>query len=183
MKWISFRKLRGLSILFLCLISMLILSQAVSAGTPGYEPVFSISALWISPTQVNPGQTVNISAIVRESQNVSGIYEAVLTINDKVEETKKYLVAPLGSESIVFNVSKKDAGIYSIDLNGLKGSFTVGSTTTTAKTTTTSGVTTSKPTNGSSGSSFPVVPIIIGIVAVLIILGLLVYFMNKKKAV
>jgi len=140
-------------------------------------PEFSISGLWISPEQAGIGQTVSISAIVRESVNVSGFYEATLKINGVIEGTKKISVPPAGSEQIVFNISKKEAGTYSVDLDGLKGEFIV-----TAGKTTAGAPTSGAPASGSSGSSFPVVPVVIGAVAVLLLAGLLVFYLNKKRA-
>ena len=169
MKKYSFITVRLL--LISCLVSCLVLvgiftaAQAVEAGTPGYDPVFTISGLVISPAETNTGQTITISATITETANISGIYEGTLRINDVIEETKPVLIAPKGSEIITFDVIINEAGTYSVDVDGLKGSFTIIE---------------GPPIDDSSSSPFPTVPVVIGIVAAAVVVGLLVFYLNKK---
>ena len=165
MKSISFLTVRWLIISCLVLFGIFAAAQAVEAGTPGNEPEFTISGLVISPAEANTGQTITISATITESANISGIYEGTLRINDAVEETKPISVGPKASEQITFTISKNEAGVYSVDLNGLEGSFTV----------------TGESIDDSSGSSFPTIPVVVGIVAAVVIVGLLIFYFNKRK--
>jgi len=166
MKIIPFLTIRWLLVSCLVLVGIFVAAQAVEAGTPGNEPVFEISGLVISPAEANTGQTITISATIYETANISGIYEGTLKINDMVEETKPVSVGPLANAKITFTVSKNVAGTYSVDLDGLTGSFTV----------------IGEPVNDSSGSSFPTVPVIVGIVAAVVIVGLLIFYLNKRRA-
>lgn len=165
MKKIPFLTVRWLLVSCLVLVGIFAAAQAVEAGTPGNEPEFTISGLVISPAEANTGQTITISATINETANISGIYEGTLRING-VEETKSVTVGPNASKQITFTISKNVAGTYSVDLDGLTGSFTV----------------IGEPTNGSSDSSFPTVPVVVGIVAALVIVGLLIFYLNKRKA-
>ena len=165
MKKIPFLTVRWLLVSCLVLVGIFAAAQAVEAGTPGNEPEFTISGLVISPAEANTGQTITISATINETANISGIYEGTLRING-VEETKSVTVGPNASKQITFTVSKNVAGTYSVDLDGLTGSFTV----------------IEESTNGSSGSSFPTVSVVVGIVAALVIVGLLIFYLNKRKA-
>jgi hypothetical protein len=169
MKKLPFLTARWLLVSCLVLVGIFAAAQAVEAGTPGNEPEFTINGLVISPAEANIGQTITISATIEETANISGIYEGTLRINDVVEETKPVTVGPNGSKQITFTVSKNVAGTYSVDLDGLTGSFTV----------------TGEPTNGSSGSSgssFPTVPVVVGIVAAVVIVVLLILYLNKRRA-
>jgi hypothetical protein len=149
------------------MVGLLTFTLGAWAGTPGEESIFTISGLNISPTEANTGQNITISAIIEETNNKSGIYESTLRIDDTVEETQSLTIAPLGSEQITFIISKSVAGEYSVDLDGLRGSFTV----------------IGDPVSDSSDSSFPTVAVVIGIVAAVVIVGLLVFYLNRRKTV
>lgn len=166
MKCVSFLAVRWLLISCLVLVGIFAAAQAVEAGTPGNEPEFTIGGLVISPAEANTGQTITISATVTESANISGIYEGTLKINDAIEETKPVTVGPNSSATITFTITKNEAGTYLVDLDGLEGSFTV----------------TGEHIDDSSGSSFPTIPVVIGIVAGVVIVGLLIFYLNKRKA-
>ncbi len=164
MKGMPFQTVRWLFVFCLVLSGVFAATTAVEAGTPGNEAVFSISGLAISPTEANTGQTITISATIRESANISGIYEGTLKINDVVEETKELTVGPSATAQLSFAISRNEPGTYSVDLDGLKGSFTV----------------TGEPVTGSSGS-FPTVPVVIGAVAALAIVGLPIIYWSRKR--
>jgi len=167
MKSISFLMVRWLLVLSLVLVGIFIAARAVGAGTPGSEPEFNISGLTISPASADTGQTISISATVWESGNVSGSYEGILKINDVIEESKIVLVEPLSSKEILFTVSKNEPGTYSVDLDGLTGSFTV---------------TGESIEESTSDSSFPTIPVVIGVVAAVVILGVFIFYLNRRKA-
>ncbi|MBA7601441.1 hypothetical protein ES703_08514 [subsurface metagenome] len=94
--------------------------------TQGEAPaaIFTSSALSISPSEVNIGETVTISVLVANTGTAAGDYVVMLKINDVAEAIKKVTVAAGASKEVIFTTSK-DAGSYSVDVNGLSGSFTV----------------------------------------------------------
>ncbi|MDO9580697.1 MAG: CARDB domain-containing protein, partial [Bacteroidales bacterium] len=94
-------------------------------GAAAAPAAFSISSLTISPSEVYVGEAVTISFSVANTGGQSGSYTVTLKINGVVEATKEVTVAAGKSESVSFTTSKNVAGTYSVDVNGLTGSFIV----------------------------------------------------------
>jgi len=127
----------------------------------------------ISPAEANTGQNITISATIKETNNISGNYAGTLKINGTVEATQLIFVGSNESKTITFTISINEAGVYSVDLDGLTGSLTV----TGEPVIDSSG---SSGSSGSSASSFPTVPVVIGIIAVAVIVGLFIFSRVKK---
>ncbi len=100
------------------------ISEEGTCATLG-EANFTSSDLSISPGEVDIGQSVTISALVTNTGSCSGSYTVTLKINDVVEATREVTLDAGASESVTFTVSKEEAGIYSVVIDGLSGSFTV----------------------------------------------------------
>jgi len=86
---------------------------------------FVISELVVTPEEVRVGETVTITADVANTSKVEGSYSVVLKINGVVEATKEVTVNAGFSKEVTFIISRDIAGTYSVDVNGLIGSFTV----------------------------------------------------------
>ncbi|MFC1866230.1 hypothetical protein ACFLYB_05925 [Chloroflexota bacterium] len=166
MKRLTYPVISWFLLICIVLVGIVGIPQVVNAGTTGNDPVFAISNLDISPAEASAGQNIIIGATIDETNNISGIYESTLKINGTVEESKPFSVGALGSKQITFTTSRDVAGVYSVDLDGLIGSFTVSE----------------EAANGSSESSFPTAAIIGGIIGVVAVVGLLVFSWKKKKA-
>jgi len=96
------------------------------AYEPALKPAaFSLSSLTISPSEVAPGESVTISTEVANTGDVAGSYKVTLKINGVVEATKEITVNAGDSQKVNFTTSRDVAGTYSVDINGLSGSFTV----------------------------------------------------------
>lgn len=95
------------------------------AAAPLVPATFSLSPLTISPTEVNIGETVTIGVLVANTGGQEANYKVVLKIGGKVETIKEITVAAGGSKQVTFSIRKDVAGTYSIDVNGLIGSFKV----------------------------------------------------------
>lgn len=91
---------------------------------PG-PPAYTIMDLAITPAEVNSGEDVNISALVINKGGTGGTYEAVLKINNVVEKTASVELAAGESKRVELAVAKATKATYSVNLNGLTGSFTV----------------------------------------------------------
>ena len=90
------------------------------------EPAhFTIEGLSISPSEVDSGKNVTISALVRNTGNLSGNYQIILKINDAIEATQELTLAGGASETVNFATTKDTAGTHTVDLNNLNGSFIV----------------------------------------------------------
>ncbi|MFC1957566.1 carboxypeptidase regulatory-like domain-containing protein [Chloroflexota bacterium] len=84
---------------------------------------FVASALSIRPAEVDVGRSVSISALVTNTGDLSGTYEVVLKINDAVLETKQVTLAGDESQTVSFSVTRSVVGEYTVDINGLTGTF------------------------------------------------------------
>ena len=131
----------------------------------GYEPAapaaFEIGSLSISPTEVDIGETVNITVLVANTGSEAGNYKVILKINGVVEAGKDVALNPDASKQVSFSTSKNTAGTYSVAVNGLIGSFIVKQ----------------KPPVPAKPVNWPVVG---GIAAVIV--GLLVFFWIRRRA-
>lgn len=85
----------------------------------------SVASIAANPTQVSPGQTVTISAVVTNSGNASGNYMVTLKINEMVDQSKQASLAAGESQVVSFPVSRNNAGNYNVDVNGKTIAFTV----------------------------------------------------------
>jgi parallel beta-helix repeat protein/predicted outer membrane repeat protein len=137
------------------------------------EATFTSSVLSISPGEVSAGETVNISVVVTNTCSCLGSYTVTLKINDVVEETSEVTLEAGAGESVTFTVSRDEAGAYSVDIDGLSGSFTV----------TAPEEAEDASTNGAALDEPPVNwPLIGGIIAGVVIIGLLIFFVVRRKA-
>ncbi|MCJ7425841.1 MAG: hypothetical protein MUO17_01680 [Dehalococcoidales bacterium] len=96
---------------------------AVIAPMP-LPAAFSTSELSVYPPEAEIGETVTVSVLVTNSGELEGVYGLSLTINGVVEGTREITLAG-GSQQVVFSVAGDEAGTYSVEVNGLEGSFTV----------------------------------------------------------
>jgi hypothetical protein len=153
----------------------LAVSPEYTFTTLGKAPAaaFTSSNLSISPSEVDIGGSVTISVLVTNTGSASGSYEVVLKLNGVTEATKKVTVAAAKSESVSFSVSKDKAGTYSVDVDGLKGSFTVKEKPAPPPTAPPVTPEVPKPIN------WPLIGVIIGGV---VVVGLLVFFLVRRRA-
>lgn len=94
----------------------------VGAAKPA---AFTLSSLVISPTEVAPGEKVNVSVSVANTGALEGSYTVVLKVNGVKEAEKSVTVAAGKSQDVSFTVAREDAGSYSVVVDGLSGTFTV----------------------------------------------------------
>lgn len=120
-------------------------SQFCNPAVLGYEAVptpaaFEVSSLHISPTEVEIGETVNITVLVANTGGQPGSYQVILKINSVAEaggevadvvagvaEADREVAINAGaSKQVSFTTSKDTPGLYLVEVNGLTGSFEVG---------------------------------------------------------
>ncbi len=123
---------------------------------PPKPAAFTASALSISPTEVDIGQSVTISVLVANTGDLSGSYKATLKIDNVVVATKDVTLAGGASQKVTFTTTKNVAGTYAVIVDGQRGEFTVV-----------------KPVP----PPFPWWWIVVGVVVV----GLLVYFLIVRR--
>jgi len=86
---------------------------------------FTVTNLSVTPTKVEPGQRVVISADVKNTGNASGSCTVTLKINNAVEGAQSSLLAPGETRTISFVITKFTEGTYLVEIDGLRASFTV----------------------------------------------------------
>ena len=89
---------------------------------------FTTSALTITPAEVNIGEVVAIRLTLTNTGSISGTSRVTLKIDGTVEATKNVTLAARESQKVTFTTKKNRAGTYSLDVNGLTGSFRVKET-------------------------------------------------------
>jgi len=86
---------------------------------------FEVSNLSISPDQVKPEETVTVSANVTNVGGQTGSYEVKFKVGGLLEDTETVTLSPDEFTTVQFTTSKSEEGIYTVDVDGLTGSFTV----------------------------------------------------------
>jgi hypothetical protein len=110
-------------------VSLHIESTAPVEPVEPVEPAnLSVSSVSISPQQVNPGEEVTISINVANTGGETGSYNAILYINSVVEDSQSVSVAAGTSKTVIFTVSKSQAGVYDVSVAEQSGQFEVVST-------------------------------------------------------
>ena len=145
-------------------------------ATLAYEPpepmpkpaAFSISSLIISPNEVAPGESITISVSVTNTGDLVGSYKVILKIDGVVEATKEIKVNADASQEITFTTKQDLAGTYSVDVNGLSGTFVVREEAPPAP----------PPSPPSARVNWP---LIWGIVSGVVIVGVIVFLVARKR--
>lgn len=88
---------------------------------PWFAAEFRVSNLFISPTEVNPGQVVTISCTAANIGTEAGSYTVKLGGDFMAEQA--ITLEPGESKAISFEVVPDVAKTYSISVNGLTGTF------------------------------------------------------------
>ena len=98
--------------------------KAALAPTPA-PSTFSLSALSISPAEIEIGEEVTVSVTVTNVGGQSGSYEVTLKVNNAVVDTAKITLSAGTSKKVTFTTSRDTAGTYTVNVNGLSGTFAV----------------------------------------------------------
>jgi hypothetical protein len=86
---------------------------------------FTISNLSISPTTIEIAEQATIKAVIANSGDLPGTTECTLKINGAVYGTERVTLAGHESTTVSFATVQGKPGSYTVDMNGLSGSFTV----------------------------------------------------------
>jgi len=101
--------------------------RAAVVGKPS-KPVpgpIRVRNLKITPNRVKPDSRVTIIAEVTSARPVKISYSLVLKIKGVVEAIKEITIDPGQSQQVTFTTLNDKPGTYDVDLEGLKGNFTV----------------------------------------------------------
>jgi len=140
------------------------------------EPAtFTIDNLKVTPSQVMNGEVVTITADVANIGDVERSYTVILKINGIVETDRKVTLDAGSRQQISCGITRNVAGTYTVDINGLTGSFTVRVEE--APTISPPAISVSSPPTAPFNW-----PLIVGIIAgVIIVAGLIFYLSARRK--
>jgi hypothetical protein len=110
----------GLIIIGILVVLCLVVS-GIWVALPKVE--IQVSNLVVEPEEVLVGNSVVVSADIRNTGGKTGDYQATLTVNGAVQETRNLEVPAESVQSVSFTVTPTSLGEYLIDLGGLTGSF------------------------------------------------------------
>jgi len=145
---------------------------------------FSSSMLNISPLEVNVGGTVTISLLVSNTGGKSGSHTVSLKINGVKEADKSVTIDAGDSETVTFSVTKEEAGSYSVEVDGLKGSFTVAPAPAPVPPPAPAPAPAPAPPPAPAPAPSPPInwPVIGGIIGGVVVVGLLIFFLARRRA-
>jgi hypothetical protein len=86
---------------------------------------FQVSALAVSPTEVYTGEAVNITIQITNTGGQPASYQVILKINGEAEKAREAVLDAGASIEVSFSTSKEAAGTYSVDIDGISGTFEV----------------------------------------------------------
>ncbi len=86
---------------------------------------FEVISLDIKPLEVVAGETVSITAEVKNIGGSEGVYAAVLSIDGASIETEEVTLAAGSSVMVSFSLTEDTPGIYQVSVGGLTSSLTV----------------------------------------------------------
>jgi VCBS repeat-containing protein len=92
---------------------------------PQAPATFTVSELNITPTEINSGENVNVSVLVKNTGELSGNYQAMLEIDNVTAQTKEVTLDGGMSETVSFSIISDTIGQHEVNIGGLLGTFEV----------------------------------------------------------
>ncbi len=89
------------------------------------SPSLKVGELSVTPAQIKPGEEVTITVSVANTGGTEGSYPAKLKINGEQEASKNITVAAGSSQTVTFTTTRQAIGDYTVEVNGLSGTFAV----------------------------------------------------------
>ncbi len=135
---------------------------------------FSLSNITVKPLEFQPKETVTITVSVANTGGTEGSCTVVLKINGVKEAEKSVTVAAGGSEIVTFSATREEARTYSVVVDGLSAFFIV--------------VGPVLPPTPPPPTPLPEVkppinwPVVGGAIAGVIVVGLLIFFLVRRRA-
>ncbi|UCH50898.1 MAG: hypothetical protein JSV54_07790 [Chloroflexota bacterium] len=104
---------------FVIITSLVLLVIPVVACAKPAPAQFEIFSLIVTPQEVFAGETVNVSAQVKNIGGSEGTYTVVLSVDGVELERKDIAVLPEATEAVSFTTIKDKAGTYTITVSEL----------------------------------------------------------------
>jgi hypothetical protein len=88
-------------------------------------PELTVTALSVSPSEVDPGQDVTVAVEVANTGATTGSRTIELWIEGEFEESRDVTLDAGATEVVTFIVSREEAGTYRVAVDGFRGEFEV----------------------------------------------------------
>ena len=147
--------------------------EFIVSEPPPASATFEVTELSISPAKVKAGETVTIGVLVAETSGVSGSYSVTLKINDEVVATEEVTLDANASQTVTFTIADQETGSYKVEVNGLVSEFTVEVPPPEAP---------SPPASAPPAKSPINWPLLGGIIGGVIVVGLIIFFLVRRRA-
>jgi hypothetical protein len=110
----------------LAILSTIVTTVLLLVITPACaKAVFEYSNLSVSAQEVESGRSVTVSLDITNTGQAEGICPVLLKIDGVQVDEQKITVAPGNTQSASFQVTGKESGSHTIDVNGLTTTFKV----------------------------------------------------------
>jgi hypothetical protein len=86
---------------------------------------FKLSEFNISTNEATPGEEIVVTTRIANTGGSEGTYIAEVSVNGKVEQSEKTVIAPGVNYTCVFKLTKNDPGTYAVAIGDLTGNFSV----------------------------------------------------------
>ena len=136
--------------------------------------VFSLGSLTISPEKASLGESVTISVEVTNTGGEVGNYAVILSIDGVLEDSQDITVSAGDSQQVSFTTVKNLPGGYAVDVNGLNGTFEVMEDASSVP---------PAPLTPPPAPVSPVNwPVLWGVIGGVVMVGLMIFLLARKKA-
>jgi VCBS repeat-containing protein len=104
------------------------LDTTTTLTLPPMPAAFVLSDVQISPVNIYIGESISISAIIRNIGDIAGTCQVILTVDNMEITTKNIYLSGGAIEIVTFNIVQDSVGRHTIDINGEKQEIEVKAT-------------------------------------------------------
>jgi len=100
-------------------------NKTINVKVKDFEAIFKVSNLAVDPIEVSAGKNTTISANVENTGNAAGKYNATLSVNGNVTDSKEVSLDVGNNTTVNFEHGEEVPGTYKVELGGQTATYTV----------------------------------------------------------
>jgi hypothetical protein len=108
-------------------IASITVGGLAACKSPAAPAQFEVISLEVKTTEINPGETANLSATVRNVGGTAGVYSASMYVDGAKRQSNDILLEPGASETVSFTVQENQSGSHKISVGAKTSTLTVRS--------------------------------------------------------